>query len=147
MRAARMVARAVSPTSAATSTRFAAATMRGLYRPCGTLSKQRRFGMRRTDAKRQRTILLQTSWRARRGQPARTHHEETDSSRRAIVNLCRSPQGPEQHGRAVRRSRLRVEYPALRSGHGRDQAPAYRTTGRDRARADEALLDDRRFLA
>src|ERR1700751_5180869 len=68
MRAARMVARAVSPTSAATSTRFAAATMRGLYRPRGTLSKQPRFGMRRTDAKR-RTILLQTSSHPAGGKP------------------------------------------------------------------------------
>src|SRR4029077_482887 len=61
IRAARMVARAVSPTSAATSTRFAAATMRAFYRSARRPSKKRDFGARRTDRWRQRAALLRRS--------------------------------------------------------------------------------------
>src|SRR5215469_17830813 len=32
----------------------------------------------------------------------RDSHESTGRSRRAVVHLCRSPQSPDQHGRAVR---------------------------------------------
>src|SRR5262245_36329018 len=63
--AARMVARAVSPTSAATSTRFAATTMCSLYRRSASIGKEREFGMRRTDGARQSAALLPGLRRAR----------------------------------------------------------------------------------
>src|SRR5262249_29357878 len=53
-----MVARAVSPTSAATSTRFAATTMCSLYRRGARIGKEREFGVCRTDGARQRAVLL-----------------------------------------------------------------------------------------
>jgi hypothetical protein len=43
-----MVARAVSPTSAATSTMFAAATMAQAYRGLRAAGKRRQFGIDRT---------------------------------------------------------------------------------------------------
>src|SRR5262245_52684471 len=138
-----MVARAVSPTSAATSTRLAATTMCSLYRRGASIGKEREFGICRTDGARQGAALLPV---LRRSSPLpralrKLHHEQTCHSRRATVELCRGAQGSHRHGRASRRSRLRIEHPALRSGDGRDQAHADRAAGRDRARADETLPD------
>jgi hypothetical protein len=56
--AASMVARAVSPTSAATSTKLAAATMHDLP-PSRRRQQRRQFGMRRTNGERQRQTAVQ----------------------------------------------------------------------------------------
>ena len=84
-----MVARAVSPTSAATSTRFAAATIEGDFTAPAALSASNHGSARAEPMRNDSGQFCCKHRRARQGANREgPHHEETDSSRRAIVDIC-----------------------------------------------------------
>src|SRR4051812_47676543 len=135
-----MVARAVSPTSAATSTRFAAATMNDLSAaPLRRASNDSSAAAEPMGGDIRFFRCENACGPDRRHAGMREYHEATVNSRRAADQLRGGAQGADRDGDAMRRSHFRIEHSALRSGNRRDQALPGGTADRNRARPDEGV--------
>src|SRR5262245_36752831 len=146
MSAASIVARAVSPTSAATSTRLAAATMiKPSVLPTHPASNDgsARADLIARDTPAKGCKSRRHAWRSDGGR-----HEARATARGAVFDLAgTAPQGPCLSRHRGRRDRVRVRPAPVRSGHRRDQATAVRAAGRDRAHADETMRRGGRLVA
>src|SRR5262249_25905515 len=137
MRAANIVARAVSPTRAATSTRFAAATMANANARAASPASD--YGSAR--AKLTGGHGQAVCWQSTRFDLAEECHEASADSRGAILNVPRAaPERANFPGHRRGRNRIRLRPATIRSGHRGDKASSVQATGRHRARPDEAVL-------
>ena len=145
-----MVARAVSPTSAATSTRLAAATMHRFYRreqerrQAATVrpAPNRSHATPRAAAPIDETRNASTRRHAMKRTPIRV---EPISS--YLERYRKGTARADPSGRGRGRAGLRVRPAAVRSGDRRDHARAVRAAGRAGAGSAEAVPGDRGLVA